>query len=707
MSALKYFYGGDMRGPTFTHVLFSGSSDYTECNFQTLAQLEGSQMAFYLDATNYKDHEKYSPGDIHPEITSLIINTARFHASIDNVKSFGKGEEVITATNSNVMKLLESLQKSELSGDEKDFFSNVLGIFKRTSTIAVDAEGKEGEEGDAVEGKEKASEWTMISVDELKGVNLKEQAINYRVNLMKHSVEGKLTTELRFAKCLPVVPTGGKIYGTTGLGEDVAVTVDSVNILRTIYMDNYKSGAEFNVDMVNSTGFSVVLSKLVSYRTKSDEDKREELTVSHDSSVSVNDYKFLEDHHDIVSGHRWIWDSEKKQYFRESKAGGDTVRVYYDDANLNDPKKCYGLYLKNGDEKKCRRLIDCLVLSDTDGLIRCLDIIGDGDLFEIAMEDFKKVEPKVALAVLRKFGILKIAGKRELMSYEKWMNDVVSKMSEEQKKVLKNNTNLLSYIRGLMYIWNNSHGDKDTRNVSRSRAAKDMGIRTFYRPTGSYKDEKKDRLLASLNELRNKNSRHSGILSAYESGLFNNVHAVSSITGSRFAPMLVGGSSTAKAMCGEKNSDSCSGNYRSMVESIKNGLENIGMPLSEKDKQRLTNSITTAEKREKRIEDLMSAFKSMISIAREHNLDYSGSKVQSSIRLEEVSDMDQLGQFLKMHIAKTKAAIKEQMETQMEGKDNIVNTLIHILSRTHMGHYEHDSDVLDGFETVGDMSSWM
>jgi hypothetical protein len=164
--------------------------------------------------------------------------------------------------------------------------------------------------------------------------------------------------------------------------------------------------------------------------------------------------------YDNVYGIKWSFDPERKQHYRNDDVNNPTKRVYYDDAAKGDSKTCYASYLAKGSDEGCIRILNCLATGDTKSLNRCLDVIGDGELWDVVADDVSKVGPDMIRLVFRKFGINTVPETDENgntykvpISYETWLATVVESLPDiVLKQTLKKNDKLLNYVSRLIDV---------------------------------------------------------------------------------------------------------------------------------------------------------------------------------------------------------------------------------------------------------------
>lgn len=148
----------------------------------------------------------------------------------------------------------------------------------------------------------------------------------------------------------------------------------------------------------------------------------------------------------------WNFDLQKGQYYRME---GNT-KIYQDNNARFDTNTCYTTYLTLNNIAKCDRVIKCIVDGNVNTLNKCLDVLNDHDIWSVATDDIKKIDPEMVRLILRKFDFKGYEeqdqnGVRYVvpMSYEDWEEHIVSYFPTDVQQAILKNTNLQTYLRGI------------------------------------------------------------------------------------------------------------------------------------------------------------------------------------------------------------------------------------------------------------------
>ena len=334
--------------------------------------------------------------------------------------------------------------------------------------------------------------WVRLTEDEINDLftgenfsisNPKHRAL-LRVNLMKNLAGG--SQDVLFSSNLPEVPSGSNVWFSTKCGGVAHVQTPDKSFIKDLYnavymntgdeVDAYNKALystattllncensaqsiviEYNLDKRPKEDYNLDLGKFTSAAFKRDDDMMatQSQTMSNPDVSDELDYPFLSAY-DTVYGKLWTFDMQKKQYYR---IDGSNRKVYYDDASQHDAKTCYATYLSKGNDAGCQRILKCILNGDSKSLNRCLDVIGDMSLWDIAADDAQKVGPDKVKAVLRKFGVMGYIvpdanGVNCIvpMSYERWVKEIVDEFEPTVRDTIKKNRKLLNYIKGLIGV---------------------------------------------------------------------------------------------------------------------------------------------------------------------------------------------------------------------------------------------------------------
>jgi hypothetical protein len=383
----------------------------------------------------------------------------------------------------------------DLDPDVRAFYSQQVQLFRRHSMTA--------------------SEWKVVEDPTSVSVTTLDRSL-YRLNLVK-SVAGAKDT--RFEATLPFVPasvTGLWYTDASGMKQKIERGKYGANVLKVLYRAVYNgavpqvSGSEGKASVsLNASGlprlskFDLNDSTLVRHVVLAK--KQEQAKVSARASSSrPADGSFDDILQDMTSGLRYQRDSAGR-LFREENGS----KVYYDEDGdgvakaLAASSSCFttGVGVK-GD---CDEVFRCLLSGDPTNLSKCLSMLRNRDMFQVAAEEFTKMEPNIARRILKTFGIRQGTefnaelGRKIYVpeTYDNWVAEVVNKsaenklMSVEARDAILSNTGLASYLQGLLSMVRSNPAilNKDLvsgTKVSASEAVPDylkqLGIQWFVSP---------------------------------------------------------------------------------------------------------------------------------------------------------------------------------------------------------------------------------
>jgi len=114
--------------------------------------------------------------------------------------------------------------------------------------------------------------------------------------------------------------------------------------------------------------------------------------------------------------------------------------------------KCYGT-MGAGDNEACAKFYECLLSNDSSKFSFCMETLGNQDFFKLADDELSKIEPNIAIMILRKFGFRSVIASNGLIQtqdYQLWARKVLSQFTPEVKKVIEGNQNLVQYLKGVI-----------------------------------------------------------------------------------------------------------------------------------------------------------------------------------------------------------------------------------------------------------------
>lgn len=496
------------------------------------------------------------------------------------------------------------------------------------------------------------------------------ELVNLRVNLMKSRSS---TEHVLFGSNLPDVPDGVNVWYTNDKGAPSFIPSPKPDFLRALYAAAYADGVDRNDDIevylvspvavkyklvdieedINKrpkAPFNLDVGKFISAAIRREDDQLASQMTSQPDVSNVGDdlsvYPFISAY-DMAYGKLWSYDDQKKQYYRTNENG---TKIYYDDAAQGDTGTCYATYLAKGNPNGCLRVIQCIADGDSESLNRCLDVIGDGDLWAVASDDAQKVGPDKIKLVLRKFGV---QGYNETdsngveyiipMTYEEWNRDVVENFPPEVKNTIRGNSRLNTYLKGLISVCRSNPNIINKSNpqiIQRDTTPdyiKNLNMRKYKIPSVN----KKAQYEFFADMLRNAVQPHNvtqDMFNPITSGSFSNVMFFNPYT--TMSPSLMGGSFYAKG--GSPNTvyaitpslitkgtgsdaldrqahilkNGSASMFTNLLGTIQNAFLDVGMKLHPEDAARLRNVVEKIETYENQLARMCLVLITIVKTAR-------------------------------------------------------------------------------------------
>jgi len=382
---------------------------------------------------------------------------------------------------------------------------------------------------------------------------------------------------------------------------------------------------------------------------------------------------------DMAYGKVWSYDHQTQQYSREENGR----KIQYDEAQSSNPETCYATYLGgvvNGQRNAegCKRVINCIADGDPKSLSRCLNVLGDKDLWKIASDDALKVGPEKVRLVLRKFGIKghiqeDSNGKqfKVPMSYDEWIKDVVnnrSVMSDPNvSKTITNNRPLINYIQGLLNACRNNHSILNKHNpsvIARENVPqymRDLSMQKYKIPVGTSKVAFEYFAESLRNSVYPKNVNND-LYNPIISGSMSNVAFFSPYSTS--APGMMGGgfdsvvqpglpssgTNTAHQFRALKNGSGST--FKSLFQRITNSLNDVGLSMHPDDRDRIKNAIRQVEKYEDQLAKLCIILNTLVKLARAYGISFDNidKNTPKHIDLSKINSFDDLSQFIREYV---------------------------------------------------------
>lgn len=605
---------------------------------------------------------------------------------------------------------------STMHPDIRKFYTQNVSVFARTTS-----RGLYDTANDPFRQQQLQMDWVRLTDNELDNLFKAGRAAftpaelkNLRVNLMKDPLTG--FNDVLFGANLPDITPGVNVWYTQANGGVAQVQpLPPVSFLRDLYASAYATTATANLNVVvNGATFELKnlqtdLSKRplgnfnFDYRKFTESALRREDalmdTQTQQASTPASaelDYPFLTAY-DMVYGQLWTFDSQKGQYYRLDEFNR---KIYYDEAARGDTKTCYATYLSKGSDQGCIRVIQCIIDGNSKSLNRCLDVIGDGNLWDVAADDARKVGPDMIKLVLRKFGVKGYDDNdsngvkyRVPMSFEEWKTQVVANFSDDVKNTILSNTKLLNYLKSLIGVCRSNPNILNKNNpsiIARDNTPeyiKNLNMRKYKIPSVS----KKSQYEFFAESLRNATQPHvitQDLFNPITSGSFSNTMFFNPMT--TMVPSMMGGNyyaaitpalptrgTSADAMSKQSQilKQGSASMFSTLLGTISNAFADTGLTLHQTDKDKLQAVVRKMETYENQLARMCDVLINIVKLARFYgvgldNIDKDHPRV---MKLSELTTIDDIREFVRGYAKELTKNMVSNMTVQQAAAYELMN----------------------------------
>lgn len=601
-----------------------------------------------------------------------------------------------------------------MSPDIRKFYTQNVAIFAKSSSGLYDAANN------TYRQQALTMDWIRLTDNEIDNLFkagrpafTTAELQNLRVNLMKDPLTGY--QNVLFGANLPDITSGSNVWYTQANGAVAHVQQPPVSFLRDLYNAAYSTAIAANLAVTvgtntfNLTGletnlakrplgqFNLNLGKFTAAAIKREDDMMDSQAQKTSAPVSADlDYPFLTAY-DMVYGQLWTFDTQKGQYYRLDESNR---RVYYDEAAKGDTKTCYATYLSKGSDAGCLRVIQCIADGNSKSLNRCLDVIGDGNLWDVAAEDAQKVGPDMVKLVLRKFGVKGYEDTdsngvkyRVPMSFEEWKNQIVGNFSDDVKSTILNNPKLLNYLKGLIGVCRSNPNILNKNNPSiiardtTPEYIRNLNMRKYKIPSVT----KKSQYEFFAESLRNATQPHvvtQDMFNPITSGSFSNLMFVNPLT--TMVPSMLGGNfyaaitpslptrgtgSDAMEKQAQILKNGSASMFSSLLGTISNAFADTGLQLHQDDQAKLKAVVKKMETYENQLARMCSVLINIVKIARFYgigleNIDKDHPRV---MKLSELNSVDDIREFVRGYAKELTKNMVTNMTIQQAAAYELMN----------------------------------
>jgi 5'-3' exonuclease len=277
-----------------------------------------------------------------------------------------------------------------------------------------------------------------------------------RFNLVKVSSATADSKNIRFVSTIPLLPNEN----------DVLRTAYSAGSATSVASGNKK----FNLNVTELIKNSIIARD----------------TPIPPSSVAAEPLEDL--YESVVTGVRYVRDDTGK--LRVIGADGrldmtkDFEQKELEEAIKKDSPNCASTGI---DTTNCENVYDCLLSGKPEVLAECLDRLKDSDMFARASKEVAKMNPKVAVQLLRTFGFKprKEAGTNVVLppSFDEWIRKLDRTVDVATAKAIHENKKLMLYLRAVVDIVRSNPAiiNKDLKSGVSDYARK-TGLSVFRNP---------------------------------------------------------------------------------------------------------------------------------------------------------------------------------------------------------------------------------
>jgi hypothetical protein len=457
-----------------------------------LFQSIGGIVAFYEDFHKISDsasqimYIKTKISVINQQLENILRNNIidALYAKIRGLMNIQVDQKYVTVkSNDYANKLFEDVFVNwpNLNSQAREFYRQHLRIFRKVGATRDTAYDQTGWE----DIKDRVEDNSFIR-------NLDRDKI--RINIMKLQ-EG--SADVLFAKILPFLPIGGdkSINGLWYTDENGSIrhlpaaslsATSLQDIYKCVYMgDTCKIGTNvvkfyktFDRVKGNIKDFDVNDIEVIKNFIKSR--KAEIVPQSYNATSPSFSDLYVED-----MTTRVIYSRDENGLYR---LGPNKERIDYTYDNIRT-ENCAGTLLR-GDQVECSKFVrDCLLSGDKNSLSNCLAQLSNESLFTVGVTEFDKVDPNVAIQILRTFGVRQVIRKHptlgeygEPQTFESWKESILSTLSQNLRDTITKNVKLCDYLKGVISFvtMNPAILNKNMRNEHVKASLADQPIEDAY-----------------------------------------------------------------------------------------------------------------------------------------------------------------------------------------------------------------------------------
>jgi hypothetical protein len=430
---------------------------------------------------------------------------------------------------------------------------------------------------------------------------------------------------------------------------------------------------------------------------------------------SIDDYTWLNGTivQDNAYGNIWRWNSTTKSF--DKKVNDNWVPDQ--SKSIDNRQSCYGTFLGEGN---CDRVINCLFSGDQTKLGRCLDLLEDDSMWNIAKDDLESVPPNVIIKVLKTFGFkaTKHTDRNGVVykipiSFQVWKDHIVSHLPDAAQKAINDNNKLQGYLKNLVTICRKNPDILNRQKVNTGSRPntpaqqstqitpvqdgttpqyfRDLGLRQYAplskTPSGQanlahYRaqqvNETANLLSGLVQQQQNLPRQYEAQMGQLFGGYMQNVRFVSPTT-SNVSPLMGGAGSqisrTSIFQSGASHPEA--NNFRTTFQSVIDGLKQIGYKIHPNDQAKFEKALKDLGNLENKLAKAMTLIINMLNLLKRHGLDVVRPTGQENvINLDRLKSEKDLGTFVNNIINELDKGIRTNLVAQDNLSQGLLNSFI-------------------------------
>lgn len=428
MEFVRLFFGPDIndtRGDVFFHLAYNGTQYDKAINADNVNSLLAEPLLQAMLSKNYTD--LHASTVLSNEFKNFIVDVGLYHKYIDDGTPVGNDAAKLA--------VLKVYSDPNVPTNVRKFFETHLKVLNVANNQPV----------------------TVTSSTDPNSV---------RLNLVKTSSASADKQNILFATTLPKLPA------SVDTDESLLAMANTYNFYYKNPNPTAASGA---------TKFNFNMQKLI---------KNAILARDTPIPASTTTAQPIEDlYESVVTGVRYVRDETGKLRVIGADGKPDTTKDFENEelvAALNGvAPNCASTGI---DLIDCTDVYKCLLSGKPETLAECLNRLKDADMFAVARKEVGKMNPKVAVQLLRTFGFKprREAGSNVVLppSFEEWSGKLSRTVDDKTAEAIRGNKKLMEYLRAVVELVRSNPAiiNSDLKNGVLSDFARKTGLNVFRNP---------------------------------------------------------------------------------------------------------------------------------------------------------------------------------------------------------------------------------